>query len=35
MDLAEALREIGGRLAPAGVADPRREAITTPASTIP
>ena len=26
MDLAEALREIGGRLAPAGVADPRREA---------
>jgi release factor glutamine methyltransferase len=26
MDLAEALREIGGRLAPAGIAEPRREA---------
>ena len=26
MDLAQALREIGGRLAPAGIAEPRREA---------
>jgi len=26
MDLADALREIGSRLAPAGIADPRREA---------
>ena len=26
MDLAEALREIGGRLGPAGIAEPRREA---------